>query len=151
MSDVEIKRATLADLDAVVPLFDSYRQFYGQPSDPAGARAFLTERLNRGESAIYLAVDRETGEAAGFTQLYPTFSSISMRNSWIFNDLYVREDRRGSGTGRRLLEAAKRHATETGAKGLSLSTATDNRTAQRLYESFGFRRDTAFYHYDLLT
>jgi len=73
-----------------------------------------------------------------------------MRHSWILNDLYVREGRRGIGAGRRLLEAARRHAAETGAKGLSLSTATDNTAAKKLYESFGFERDTAFDHYDLL-
>jgi len=37
-----ISRAALADLDALAPLFDAYRVFYGRPSDPAMARAFLT-------------------------------------------------------------------------------------------------------------
>ena len=38
-----VRPATRSDLDALVPLFDGYRQFYGQPSDPAGAREFLAE------------------------------------------------------------------------------------------------------------
>jgi hypothetical protein len=50
-----VKRAAVADLDAVAPLFDAYRQFYGQRSDLAAARAFLDERLRRDESVIFFA------------------------------------------------------------------------------------------------
>ncbi|WP_241158479.1 GNAT family N-acetyltransferase [Cohnella candidum] len=151
MISLTVLRVTLNELDQAVPLFDRYRQFYGQPSDQAAARGFLSERLQRQESAIYLAVDEETGQAVGFMQLYPTFSSISIRHSWILNDLFVSEEARGQGAGRLLLKAAKKLAEETGAKGLSLSTAVDNVTAQKLYESFGFVKDTEFYHYDLRT
>jgi ribosomal protein S18 acetylase RimI-like enzyme len=50
--------------------------------------------------------------------------------------------------GHALLDAAKTHAIETGARRLSLSTAHDN-PAQKLYESFGYVRNNAFYQYDL--
>jgi ribosomal protein S18 acetylase RimI-like enzyme len=148
---VHLLRVSSRELDLVVPLFDLYRQFYGQRSDPEGARRFLSDRLNGEQSVVFAAVNSAAGEAVGFTQLYPTFSSISMRPAWILNDLYVREKHRGRGIGKLLLEAARRHAVETGANGLSLSTATDNAAAQKLYESFGFERDNGFYHYDLHT
>ena len=32
MNSIAIRQAVLADLDAVVILFDGYRQFYGQPN-----------------------------------------------------------------------------------------------------------------------
>lgn len=149
-----IIRASAEHLDRCAVLFDQYRQFYGRQPDLPGARAFLEERLRREESAIYLALEEKgsaVSEPAGFMQLYPSFSSISMKRVWILNDLFVHPAYRGRGIGRRLLEAARRLAEETGAKGLSLSTAMDNRTAQKLYESFGFERDETFYHYDLLT
>jgi GNAT superfamily N-acetyltransferase len=145
-----IKRAAVADLDAVAPLFDAYRQFYGQRSDLAAARAFLGERLSRDESVIFLAVaDVDAGEAIGFTQLYPSFSSVSVRRLWILNDLFVRQGVRRGGVGRRLLERARDWAIETGAKGLTLATAPENAAAQALYESCGWRRDE-FRHYVLL-
>ncbi len=31
MNSINIRQAVLADLEAVVTLFDGYRQFYGQP------------------------------------------------------------------------------------------------------------------------
>jgi GNAT superfamily N-acetyltransferase len=145
-----VKRAAVADLDAAAPLFDAYRQFYGQRSDPRAARAFLEERLRRDESVIFLAVSDDGREAVGFTQLFPSFSSISVRRLWILNDLFVAPGVRGGGVGRRLLERAREWAIETDAKGLILATAVTNSAAQALYESCGWRRDDEFAHYVLL-
>jgi ribosomal protein S18 acetylase RimI-like enzyme len=144
---VRVSEARLSDAAAIAPLFDAYRQFYRQVPDPALARAFIHERLALRESVILLAQD-EGGAALGFTQLYPSFSSVAARRTWILNDLYVLPTARGQGVGRALLEAAKAHALATGARRLDLSTAHDN-PAQKLYEALGYARDDAFYHYSL--
>ena len=147
---MRIKRATVAELDDAAPLFDAYRQFYGQRSDVAAARAFLEERLRRDESVIFLAVaDEGGGEALGFTQLYPSFSSVSMKRLWVLNDLFVAPKVRRGGVGRRLLDRAREWAIETGAKGLVLATAVENSKARALYESCGWKRDDDFQHYYL--
>ena len=87
MSSITIRQAVLADLDAVVTLFDGYRQFYGQPSDGVAARAFLQARFEHGQSVVLLAESQ--GQAVGFTQLYPSFSSVSMARVFVLNDLFV--------------------------------------------------------------
>ncbi len=46
------------------------------------------------------------------------------------------------------MQRAERHARETGAAGLTLSTALDNKTAQALYESEGYERDGRFCVYN---
>jgi GNAT superfamily N-acetyltransferase len=145
MAEVRTVRAQLDDLDALVPLFDAYRQFYKRPSDPDGARTFLADRIKREESVIFLAV--ADGTIVGFTQLYPLFSSVSMQRLWLLNDLFVAPDARTTGAGRALLERAERHAAETGAKGLTLTTQNTNLTAQRLYEACGWTKDEDFFHY----
>ncbi|CAM4349796.1 toxin-antitoxin system, toxin component, GNAT family [Paenibacillus sp. oral taxon 786 str. D14] len=144
-----VREAESGDLETLVRLFDEYRQFYEQASDLEGARSFLAERVSRRESVVFLAIDSVSGNAIGFTQLYPSFSSISMKRVWILNDLYVREEYRNQGAAKLLLEAAKSHAQRTDAKGLELSTAITNVRAQRLYETSGYDRDTEFYHYFL--
>ena len=148
MAGIQIVRASIKDLDDLAPLFDGYRQFYGQRSDLTVARVFLGDRIERDESVVYLAY---TGprEAAGFTQLYPSFSSVSLKRLWILNDLFVRSDVRRGGVGRALLERARQHAVETGAKGLVLSTGVMNKPAQALYESCGWLRDDEFFQYHL--
>lgn len=144
---MRVRRAGLEDLAALVPLYDGYRQFYRQPADPALAARFLRERLSRGDSVIFLAEDQSG--ALGFTQLYPIFSSISAAPAWVLNDLFVSPAARRSGAGRALLERARQHGIETGARWLSLSTGRDNREAQALYEKLGWVRDTEYYHYEL--
>jgi len=144
-----VTQASMEDLAELVPLFDQYRMFYGQSSDLAGAERFLWSRFEHLESVIFIARDNETRTAAGFTQLYPSFSSISMQRAWILNDLFVNPAFRGGGAAVQLLEAAKRFGVRTKAKGIELSTAPDNRTAQKLYEAHGYERDDAYYHYFL--
>ncbi len=141
-----VVQVSVEQVDLVAPLFDTYRQFYGQTPDLAGARRFLAERLGRGESVIFAAV--EDGRALGFTQLYPSFSSVSMRSIWILNDLFVAAQARHRGVGARLLRAARDHALQTGAVRLELATAVTNTTAQALYGREGWRRNTAFLHYE---
>jgi len=147
---VTTRRALHADLDSLVPLFDGYRMFYGQPSQPIVCRDFLHARISRNESVIHLAFcDRTT---IGFSQLYPSFSSVRARPMWWLNDLYVDPLARGSGAGRALLDSAAQHARMTGAAGLMLETGADNAHAQGLYERHGYARvDPAshFYWLDL--
>lgn len=143
-----IVRAGHEHLDLLVPLFDAYRIFYEQSPDLDGARSYLQERLSYLESVIFLALDGETG--LGFTQLYPSFTSVRMRRLWILYDLYVKHDARRRGIGRALMERAKTFAQSTGAQRLELSTAVDNWPAQTLYESLGYVRDQEFFHYELV-
>lgn len=145
--DYRITRATPDDLQVLVPLFDAYRVFYGRPSDPAMAQAFLRERFERDESVIFLA--RDGGGVIGFTQLYPCFSSVSARRIWVLNDLYVEARARRSGVARALMEAAHAHARDTGAARVTLCTARDNTPSQALYESLGYMRETKMLAYAL--
>ncbi len=140
-----VRAAVPADLEALVPLFDAYRVFYHGASDPEAARRFLGTRLAAGDSRIFLA--ERDGTAIGFTQLYPSFSSLSMRRLWILNDLYVAPEARRAGTGKDLMAAAEGFARADGAKGLALATQIGNGAAQRLYAKMGYRRDEDFFHY----
>lgn len=135
--NTELKRATLADLDALAPLFASYRVFYGQPRDEQAARRFLSERLQRIESVIFIAW--HDGAATGFTQLYPSFSSTRIARTWILNDLYVQESARRKGIASSLLQTAEKFARDDGAARLELETDHDNHTAQALYRALGWQ------------
>jgi len=144
---VIVRPATAADLPALVPLFDGYRQFYGQPADAPRAYAFLAERFLREESVVLLAFDG--ARVIGFTQLYPSFSSIRTAPLIILNDLYVDPARRRSGAGQALVEAATAHAKAQGACSLILSTALANTPARALYERLGWAREEGFCEYGL--
>jgi GNAT superfamily N-acetyltransferase len=143
---VIVRRAVLADLGGLAPLFDAYRRFYHQPADLERARQFLSDRLAANDSVLFVA--DAGGTLIGFVQLYPSFWSVAACRSWILNDLFVAPEARGTGAGRALMERAEAHARETGAGGLDLMTQKTNTTAQRLYESCGWVRDREFLHYE---
>ncbi|WBG64087.1 GNAT family N-acetyltransferase [Pseudomonas citronellolis] len=141
-----IARATLADLDDLVPLFAGYLDFYEVPAPPADIRDFLGQRLERHESVVYLARSID-GVGLGFVQLYPFFASLALRPAWLLSDLYVIPAARRDGYGEALMNAARAHAEASGACGLQLETAKDNRSAQGLYERLGYKRDERFHTY----
>lgn len=145
---VRILKADLSHLDQIAPLFDAYRQFYKEPADLDKARAFIQERLERGESTIFLALDDE-GKALGFTQLYPTFCSVEARNAFVLYDLFVAPDARRQGVAEKLLTAAQEFGKKAGAVWLRLETAKTNIPGQTLYEKMKWERDNDFYTYFL--
>ena len=136
---VTIARATRGDLDQLAPLYDAYRSFYHQPPDLAKARNFLSERLQRNESVVFLA-RHDDGSAAGFTQLFPGFSSVRAARVWLLNDLYVDASARRQGVGEALLAAARDFARADGAIRLELETMPDNHIAQSLYRAQGWQQ-----------
>ena len=56
------------------------------------------------------------GDANGFVQLYPSFSSVSMKRAWVLSGLYVKLNGRAKGFGEELLRAAIAFVVETDAK-----------------------------------
>ncbi|GJQ20993.1 MAG: N-acetyltransferase [Bacteroidia bacterium] len=142
----KIIHAGMHDLEMLAPLFDAYRQFYGQRTNLADSRHFLEERIIRNESVLFLA-RQEDGTPSGFVQFFPSFSSVAMRRLWILNDLFVHPEYRGYGIGEQLLHHGVVFARQTGAVGLVLETAADNAPARRLYERTGWVRDNQFITY----
>ncbi|QKQ75904.1 GNAT family N-acetyltransferase [Nostoc sp. TCL240-02] len=144
---MEIFLANINHLESVSVLFDRYRIFYNQTSNLKAAKEFLKERFNNNDSLVFAA--NENGKLVGFTQLYPSFSSVSMKRVWILNDLYVEESHRGRGIAKLLMSVAEEYAKESGAIRITLSTQTSNITAQKLYETRGYVKNEEFYHYTL--
>lgn len=143
---MRVRQANVSDIDGLAELFDAYRRFYGQQSDAKAAREFLLDRFAHQQSVVFVAEDHN--ESVGFTQLFPSFSSIQMMQILILSDLFVVETYRKRGVGNALLSAATDYARQIGAVRLSLSTARENVTAQGLYEREGWTKDTRFLNYN---
>jgi ribosomal protein S18 acetylase RimI-like enzyme len=147
---MRIIQATLEHLDLLTPLFVKYREFYGELSYPESSRAFLEKRLRRKESVVYLALpDDDDKKLLGFCQLYPSYSSLSLKRVWILNDIYVAEDARRQLVADHLLKVAKKMAKDTQAVRMRVSTSSNNEVARKTYESIGFKVDTQFINYVL--
>ena len=131
------------DEKIVVPLFVKYRAFYGFEVNGHEAE-FLRERIKHRESIIFIAMQDHI--AAGFVQLYPTFSSLACGRVYIINDLYVDQAYRKGGLAEALMKRAISYAEQMGAAYITLETTVDNFGANRLYEKLGMTKDRTVHY-----
>lgn len=144
---MEIVQASSANVNEVAPLFSLYREFYGMNRNPSAEIQFLKDRIENNESVLFFV--REASRAIGFVQLYPSFSSASLKKIFILNDLYVLESDRSRGVAQLLISTAINYCKGERSGRISLSTAKDN-PARHLYQKIGFKESSfKFYNYHL--
>jgi GNAT superfamily N-acetyltransferase len=143
---MEVRKITVEDLDTLAELFNDYRIFYKKEPDIKRAKEFLTERLIKNESEIFVVYNGD--QMAGFVQLYPLFSSTRMKRFWLLNDLFVKEEFRGRGISIALIERAKELCRQSGACGFMLETAKTNIIGNLLYQKMNLRLDTEYNTYN---
>ena len=140
-----VRLADENDLNGVVDLLMEYREFYGvKTQDRDDVYQFLLLRMDNNESKVFVAFDKE--ECVGFIQLYPSFSTVSLKRQWILNDLYVKKEFRNRGYGTELMDSVKEYFKDN-AKGFVLLTGKDNTTAQKFYLGNGWETNI----YDVYT
>ena len=147
--EFEIIKANVNHIKQVGELFDLYRQFYKYVSNINESTDYISERMKNNESIIFFATNKQK-EAMGFVQLYETFGSLHLGKIIILYDLFVKKEFRKYGIGMKLMKKSEEYAESIGAKGIELSTAKDNLTAQSLYEKIGYIRDNEFYSYSFV-
>ncbi|TAG86138.1 MAG: GNAT family N-acetyltransferase [Bacteroidetes bacterium] len=136
----------MKDIEKLAQLFDDYRIFYEKKSDLKQAEIFLSERIQKKESEIFV-VETDDNNLVGFVQLYPIFSSTKMKKLWLLNDLFVDKQHRGKGISKQLIEISKELCKQTNACGLVLETAKSNEVGNKLYPQTGFVLDSEHNYY----
>ena len=121
---MKIRKASIDDIPQLATLFDAYRVFYEKTSDVEQAIIFLSERIQKNESVIFVA-ENEEKQLTGFVQLYPLFSSTRMKRFWLLNDLFVAPEHRSKGISVALIDTAKELCQTTESCGMMLETAKD--------------------------
>jgi GNAT superfamily N-acetyltransferase len=143
-AELEIVPIKVEEFEELLPLIAAYQRFYEvEAIDETRNRTFFRRFLAPSEDGLLLGARRE-GKLLGYACLYWHFSSLEAVESVLMNDLYVSEEARGVGVGRALIEATAEVARERGASFVEWSTAPDNHTAQRLYDSTGAQRSEWF-------
>jgi GNAT superfamily N-acetyltransferase len=139
---IETRPIAAEEFTSVEPLLAAYQAFYEvEDIDPERNREFFSRFVGPNDSGWLIGA--WDGDAlVGFGCFYRHKSSLSATDIVLMNDLYVIEDARGKGVGRKLIEAGVELAREWGASHLTWATAPDNHTAQRLYDSTGAEKST---------
>lgn len=148
MSQVEVRPIQPQELEEVLPLIAGYQTFYRAEPDIERNRLFFSRFLQPSDEGLLLGAWVD-GRLAGFATLYWFFSSTKAADSVLMNDLFVREDVRGSGIGRALIEGALDETRRRGAAHLEWFTAPDNLKGQRLYDSIPGASRSTWYAYEV--
>jgi GNAT superfamily N-acetyltransferase len=147
-TEIEIAPIAGEEFEELIPLIAAYQRFYEVAEiDDERNRGFFRRFLAPSEDGLLLGA-RSEGRLLGYACLYWHFSSLEATECVLMNDLYVDEAARGQGVGRALIEASADVARERGVPFVEWSTAPDNHTAQRLYDSTGAKR-TEWFSYEL--
>jgi GNAT superfamily N-acetyltransferase len=143
-NEIEIGPIAAEEFEELLPLIAAYQRFYEvKEIDDERNRVFFRRFIAPSEDGLLLGA-RSEGRLVGYACLYWHFSSLEATESVLMNDLYVEESARGTGVGRALIEATAEVARERGVPFVEWSTAPDNHTAQRLYDSTGAERSEWF-------
>lgn len=138
MTDVQIRKAMIADLDAMVRLLAAL--FALEPDfvpDATRQRRGLAMLLGDPRATILVAERRDV--VVGMATVQLVVSTAEGDLAALVEDVIVEEGLRGEGIGRRLVEAIEEWARARNATRLQLLTEADNVNALRFYERIGWR------------
>lgn len=125
------------DLQEILALRAAYCAEDGVAAEPSGGQA-LEALLGRPDlGAVWLV--RVERRAVGYAAVCYGYSlELGGRDAFV-DELFVTEELRGQGLGRKLLEKALAAGRAEGVKAFHLEVSEDNEAAQALYADFGFR------------
>jgi N6-L-threonylcarbamoyladenine synthase len=125
---IVIKQATLLDLPEIMKLETASFANDAWPEE--------TFRSELGANHTFYIIALEGDELVGYAGL----SKLPGSDQADIQTIAVREDKRGLGIGRLLMNSLTQQATDLDAKEIFLEVRADNSVAQKLYKLFGFKQ-----------
>jgi ribosomal protein S18 acetylase RimI-like enzyme len=135
---VRVWRAAPDEAPAVAALLGGFRDHFGADWPDDASLLASVERIMAGGDADYLLA-ANGDDPQGVAQVRYRWSVWwKAEDCWI-EDLFVRDDARGAGLGRALMDAALERASERGCRRVELDVNSENTAALALYRSLGFQ------------
>lgn len=133
---IEIREATPADAEALLPLMRGYCGFY-EVDPPDSGLLEMARALASDPQAGSLFVAERDGELLGFAAMGWKWAATAGARVGHLEDLFVSPDARGGGIADALIERCAERCRELGLAKLGWITATDNHRAQAVYDRVG--------------
>ena len=138
---MKIRDAVADDLPSIVEIYNSTipGRMVSADTEPVSVEQRLGWFEEHEPSRRPIWVVEEGGEVIGWLSLSEFFDRRPAYHATAEIGVYVREDHRGGGLGRRLVEEAVRRGPELGLKTLTAGAFAHNELSIRLFEKMGFR------------
>jgi GNAT superfamily N-acetyltransferase len=140
----DINPLSKSDYDAWLPLWRGYQTFYNADIPDETTRLTFA-RLTGGQEPMGAFVAREFGEAVGIVHWIAHRSCWTSGDYCYLQDLFVADAMRGSGVGRKLIEAVYEVARTRGCSRVYWLTHETNVRAMALYDKVA--RKSGFVQY----
>ena len=138
MGETGIRLATVKDVPVVQRLLMELAVALGKAGDIKGTELDL-ERFGFGEQPRFeIMLAFEDSEAVGLAVFFYEYSTWRGSPGVYIQDLYVADHLRGTGLGRKLLWAVKKHARTWGGRYVKLTVYDNNQAAISFYRHLGF-------------
>jgi len=143
-----IRFVTREDFAQWLPLWEGYNKFYGR----SGATALPDEitqttwsRFFDAYEPVHAMVVEQDGELVGLVHYLFHRTTISIAPTCYLNDLFTKEETRGQGIGRKLIEAVYAQARLSGCGRVYWLTHETNTAAMQLYDKVAERSGFVVY------
>ena len=133
----ELRRATEADFEALLPLIGAYHEFEGIDSSDQQRRDALLFLLGEQEFGALWCIYYGR-ELAGYVALCKGYSIEFGGFDAFIDEFYLDPEYRGRGAGKAVLQQIGAAARALQIRALHLEVARDNDRARRLYRGAGF-------------
>ena len=137
-----IRDAVVGDLPAIVEIYNSTipSREVSADTEPVSVEQRLPWFEEHEPSRRPIWVMESSGEVIGWLSLSDFYDARPAYHATAEIGLYVREDHRGEGIGRRLVEEAIRCGPELGLKTFTAGAFAHNEASVALFEKMGFRK-----------
>ena len=145
---VSIRKARKSDSTRFIDLVVSLAKFeHLAPPTNSGKQRLVRDTFERKRLHLFLAFVGES--AVGYALYFFTYSSFLARPTLYLEDLFVLEQFRGMGVGKKLLERCVEEARKQDCGRIEWSVLVWNKKAIGFYEKIGARRLKEWYYYRL--
>lgn len=137
MNQTVFRSADDSDIEALLAMMREFYAHDGLRFDEAAARRALQGVIHEPNlGRVFLIL--EEGEVAGYAVLTFGYSLEFHGRDAFVDEIYLRDEYRGKGIGKRALEFLSTVCAESGARALHLEVERRNTNAQQVYHKFGF-------------
>ena len=134
-----VRAAREGDVGLLLALIGELAEYERLADEAVGTEDRLREHLFGARPAAEAAIAEEGADPVGFVLWYTTFSTFQcLPGAWV-EDLFVRPEHRGGGTGRALLAHVAQVAVARGYGRVELAALDWNEPALGFYRSLGAR------------
>ena len=141
MENFIVRKANPNDVPLLFELINGLALYEKRPQDMTGTKEELTHWLFEKQIATSLVAELD-GSPVGYAIYYPVFGSFSAKGKVHLEDIFLKEEVRGKGLGKKFMAKITQFVLQDGYTGMEWSCLDWNAPSISFYEKLGAEKET---------